>query len=52
MAEPRRWYLMTYDIRSPKRWRKVYELMRGYGERLQLSVGCTTNLRSSDEGVM
>lgn len=38
MSEPKRWYLMTYDIRSPKRWRKVYDLMRGYGERLQLSV--------------
>jgi CRISPR/Cas system-associated endoribonuclease Cas2 len=29
---------MTYDIRDPKRWRKVYELMKGHGERLQLSV--------------
>ncbi len=38
MAEPRRWYLITYDIRDPKRWRKVYGLLKGYGEWLQLSV--------------
>lgn len=38
MAEPRRWYLITYDIRDPKRWRKVYALLKGYGEWLQLSV--------------
>lgn len=38
MAEPRRWYLITYDIRDAKRWRKVYELLKGYGEWLQLSV--------------
>lgn len=38
MGEPRRWYLIAYDIHDPKRWRKVYDLIRGYGERLQLSV--------------
>jgi CRISPR-associated protein Cas2 len=38
MGEPRRWYLIAYDIHDSKRWRKVYELIRGYGERLQLSV--------------
>ncbi|WP_147653246.1 CRISPR-associated endonuclease Cas2 [Vulcaniibacterium gelatinicum] len=31
-------YLVTYDIRDPKRWRKVFRLMNGYGEWLQLSV--------------
>ena len=31
-------YLVTYDISDPKRWRAVYELMKGYGEWLQLSV--------------
>jgi CRISPR-associated protein Cas2 len=31
-------YLVTYDIRDPKRWRQVFKLMKGYGEWLQLSV--------------
>lgn len=31
-------YLVSYDIRCPKRWRRVFRTMRGYGEWLQLSV--------------
>lgn len=31
-------YLVTYDISDPKRWRKVFRLMHGYGEHVQLSV--------------
>lgn len=31
-------YIITYDISDPKRWRKVFKLMNGYGEWLQLSV--------------
>lgn len=31
-------YVVTYDIRDPKRWRAVFNLMHGYGEWLQLSV--------------
>ncbi len=31
-------YLVVYDIRDPKRWRRVYRLLQGYGEWLQLSV--------------
>ncbi len=31
-------YLVTYDIREPKRWRRAFKLMKGYGEWLQLSV--------------
>lgn len=31
-------YLVTYDIRDPKRWRHVFKLMKGFGEWLQLSV--------------
>lgn len=38
MSERKGWYLVTYDIRDQKRWRKLYKLMRGYGERLQYSV--------------
>lgn len=33
-----RLFIVTYDIRCPKRWRKVFKLMNGYGEWLQLSV--------------
>ena len=29
---------IAYDIRSPKRWRQVYRILKGYGARLQLSV--------------
>src|SRR5699024_267054 len=31
-------YLVTYDIRDPKRWRRIFKLMNGFGEWLQLSV--------------
>lgn len=31
-------YFVTYDIRCPRRWRRVYRLLRGYGEWVQLSV--------------
>ncbi|MHB1654460.1 MAG: CRISPR-associated endonuclease Cas2 [Desulfitobacteriaceae bacterium] len=32
------YYLVCYDIRDPKRWRKCYKLIKGYGERVQYSV--------------
>lgn len=38
MAESRHWYLIGYDIRDPKRWRKAYKLIQGYGERVQYSI--------------
>ena len=31
-------YVVTYDICDPKRLRKVYKLMLGWGDHLQLSV--------------
>jgi len=31
-------YLVTYDISSPRRLRKVYETLQGFGEHVQLSV--------------
>jgi len=33
-----RCYVVTYDIASPKRWRKVFRAMHGFGEHVQLSV--------------
>lgn len=32
------WHIFSYDIRDAKRWRRVYKIMNGYGERLQYSV--------------
>lgn len=32
------WHVLTYDIRDPERWRKVYRLLRGHGDRIQYSV--------------
>lgn len=31
-------YIVTYDICDPARLRKVFRLLKGYGEHLQLSV--------------
>ena len=33
-----RLYVVVYDISCQKRWRRVFKLMKGYGEWLQLSV--------------
>ena len=33
-----RLYIVTYDISEPKRWRRVFRIMKGYGRWLQLSV--------------
>lgn len=34
----RQYVLVSYDIADSKRWRKVYKIMKGYGEHVQLSV--------------
>ena len=31
-------YLVSYDIREARRLRRVYRVMRGYGDHVQLSV--------------
>ena len=39
-------YIVAYDIADPRRWRRVFRLMNGYGEWLQLSVfQCRLNRR-------
>ncbi len=38
MAQTTLNYVIMYDVRDPKRWRKVYRLLRGRGTRLQYSV--------------
>ena len=32
------WHLVTYDVRDPKRLRRVAKLLEGYGTRIQFSV--------------
>ncbi len=34
----RQTYIVSYDISDPKRLRRVFKTMRGYGDHLQLSV--------------
>ena len=34
----RRLYIVTYDICDPKRLRRVFKTMKGFGEHMQLSV--------------
>ena len=34
----RQTYIVTYDVCDPKRLRKVFRLMKGYGDHIQLSV--------------
>lgn len=46
MAEVKQWYLICYDIRAPKRWRRVFKLLKGYGMSLQYSIfRCRLNQR-------
>lgn len=33
-----RLFFVVYDVASPKRWRRVFRLMKGYGAWVQLSV--------------
>jgi CRISPR-associated protein Cas2 len=33
-----RLFIVTYDISDPKRWRRVFKAMQGFGDWLQLSV--------------
>jgi CRISPR-associated protein Cas2 len=34
----RHWHLITYDVRDPKRLRRVAKVLEGYGTRVQYSV--------------
>jgi CRISPR-associated protein Cas2 len=50
MAEAKKWYLICYDIRCPKRWRKAYKLLQGYGESVQYSIfRCRLTLRDREK---
>lgn len=50
MAESKNHYLICYDIRHPKRWRKAYKLLSGWGDRLQYSIfRCPLTLRDREK---
>lgn len=38
MAATKRWRLVCYDVRDPARWRDVYRIVTGHGERVQYSI--------------
>jgi CRISPR-associated protein Cas2 len=38
MGEEKNWHLVCYDIREPKRWAKVYKILKGSGDHIQLSI--------------
>jgi len=31
-------YIVTYDVRDPRRWRRLFRALNGFGDWLQLSV--------------
>jgi CRISPR-associated protein Cas2 len=31
-------YIVSYDVRDPRRWRRLFRAMNGFGDWLQLSV--------------
>ncbi len=44
------WHLITYDVRDPKRLRRVAKALEGYGTRVQLSVfRCRLNRQSLEK---
>jgi CRISPR-associated protein Cas2 len=38
MSADKRWRLICYDVRDPKRYRELYKVMKGIGRRIQYSV--------------
>ena len=38
MVKEEHLYIVAYDIGDPKRWRRVFRLMNGYGDWVQLSL--------------
>ena len=50
MSEIKNCYIVCYDIRCQKRWRKAYKLIQGYGERVQYSIfRCFLNQRDREK---
>lgn len=50
MSELKNCYIVCYDIRCQKRWRKAYKLLKGYGQRIQYSIfKCCMNQRTREK---
>ncbi len=48
--EQKFWYVVAYDITEPKRWRKVFKMLNGYGRHLQLSIfRCRLTVREQEK---
>jgi CRISPR-associated protein Cas2 len=45
-------YYVTYDISDPKRLRKVFQILKGIGEHVQLSVFCCDVTGRQLEGLL
>lgn len=49
MSADKRWRLVCYDVRDPKRYRKVHKIIRGSGEPVQYSIfRCRLDDRESE----
>ena len=50
MSEIKNCYIICYDIRCQKRWRKAYKLLKGYGQRVQYSIfRCSLSQRTREK---
>jgi len=38
MTVDKRWRLVCYDVRDPKRYRRIYKILRGSGDPVQYSI--------------
>ncbi|HEX9005610.1 MAG TPA: CRISPR-associated endonuclease Cas2 [Blastocatellia bacterium] len=48
--EQKFWYVVAYDITEPKRWRKVFKLLHGFGRHLQYSIfRCRLTVREQEK---
>ncbi len=48
--EQKNWYVVCYDITEPKRWRKAFKLLHGYGRPLQYSIfRCRMTVRQMEK---
>lgn len=49
MSVDKIWYLVAYDVREPKRLKKVAKHLKGYGSRIQYSIfRCRMNDRERE----
>lgn len=49
MASGKIWYLVAYDVRDPRRLKKVAKHLKGYGVRIQFSIfRCRMNDRERE----